>query len=280
MLLKFTKMHGLGNDFIVVDAVTRKVYFNKNMIAKLADRNRGVGFDQLLVVEPPSNPDMDFRYRIFNADGSEVEHCGNGARCFATFVREKELTHKRIINVETQKKNIQLRVLDDDLVTVDMGMPSFEPEDLPFSSRASTKGSEGTYLIPVTGTEYEIVPVSVGNPHAVHRVEHLTDDYVHTVGMAIEQHELFPNRVNVGFLQLVSDSEVNLRVYERGVGETQACGTGACAAVVAGIKQGWLSNNVKVNLLGGELTIEWQGDDSPILMTGPAEKVFEGQIYL
>ncbi|TBR44370.1 diaminopimelate epimerase [Marinomonas agarivorans] len=279
MLLKFTKMHGLGNDFIVVDAVTRKVYFNKNTIAKLADRNRGIGFDQLLVVEPPSNPEMDFRYRIFNADGTEVEHCGNGARCFATFVREKELTHKRVINVETQKKNIQLRVLEDDLVTVDMGVPSFDPADLPFIPE-KPMNHEGTYSIPVGNKEYSIIPVSVGNPHAVHRVETLSDDYVHTVGAAIEQHSLFPKHVNVGFLQIVSETEVNLRVYERGVGETQACGTGACAAVVAGIRQGWLSNNVKVNLLGGELNIEWQGEGTPILMTGPAEKAFEGQVYL
>lgn len=273
-------MHGLGNDFVVVDAVTRKVYFNKKMIAQLGDRNRGVGFDQLLVVEPPSNPDMDFRYRIFNSDGTEVEHCGNGARCFATFVRDKELTHKNIINVETQKKNIQLRVLSDGAVTVDMGVPSFSPSDLPFEPQSSPDGDSAFYDIPVGDKTYQITPVSVGNPHAVHRVEELSDDYVATVGAAIENHDYFPNNVNVGFLQIVSRDEVNLRVYERGVGETQACGTGACAAVVAGIKQGWLNGRVRVNLLGGELSIEWQGEGEPILMTGPAEKVFEGQIYL
>lgn len=269
-------MHGLGNDFVVVDAVSRKVYFNKDMIARLGDRHTGIGFDQLLLVEPPTNPDMDFRYRIFNCDGSEVEHCGNGARCFATFVQDKELIDKDIINVETKNGPIQLRVLAGGLVTVDMGVPSFEPADLPFTGKANG----AFYDIPVAGSEYQITPVSVGNPHAVHKVDSLEDAYVEQVGEAIESHELFPNNVNVGFMQIVSDSEINLRVYERGVGETQACGTGTCAAVVAGIKQGWLAAKVKANLLGGELTIEWQGEGHPILMTGPTAKVFEGQIYL
>lgn len=276
MLLKFTKMHGLGNDFVIVDAITRKAYFNKNMIAKLGDRHLGIGFDQLLVVEPPSNPDMDFRYRIFNTDGTEVEHCGNGARCFARFVKEKALTSKSIINVETQNRNLQLRILDDGDVTVDMGVPSFLPADLPFT----VTETNDSYLIPIDGRNYEIIPVSVGNPHAVHLVDNLTDDYVKTIGAAIENHTLFPNNVNVGFLSILERTEINLRVYERGVGETQACGTGACAAVVAGIKQGWLDNEVNVNLLGGKLKIEWQGEGSPILMTGPAKKVFDGQIYL
>ena len=276
MLLKFTKMHGLGNDFVVVDAVSRKVYFNKDMIARLGDRHTGIGFDQLLVVEPPTNPDMDFRYRIFNCDGSEVEHCGNGARCFATFVQDKELINKDIINVETKNGPIQLRVLAGGQVTVDMGVPSFNPADLPFTGEANGD----FYDIPVAGEYYPITPVSVGNPHAVHKVTELTDNYVAEVGAAIESHALFPNNVNVGFMQLVSESEINLRVFERGVGETQACGTGTCAAVVAGIKQGWLGPKVKANLLGGELTIEWHGEGQPILMTGPTAKVFEGQIYL
>lgn len=276
MLLKFTKMHGLGNDFVVVDAVSRKVYFNKDMIARLGDRHTGIGFDQLLVVEPPTNPEMDFRYRIFNCDGSEVEHCGNGARCFATFVQDKELIDKDIINVETKNGPIQLRVLGNGLVTVDMGVPSFTPADLPFTGIANG----AFYDIPVANDLYQITPVSVGNPHAVHRVESLNDDYVARVGAAIENHDLFPSNVNVGFMQLVSESEINLRVYERGVGETQACGTGTCAAVVAGIKQGWLGSKVKANLLGGELIIEWQGEGQPILMTGPTANVFEGQIYL
>ncbi|MGO2235664.1 diaminopimelate epimerase [Marinomonas sp.] len=276
MLLKFTKMHGLGNDFVVVDAVSRKVFFNKQQIEKLSDRNWGIGFDQLLVVEPPTDPDMDFRYRIYNSDGSEVEHCGNGARCFAKFVLDRELTNKRIINVETKRGAIQLRVLDGGLVTVDMGAPSFEPQDLPFTAEPC----DALYSIMAEDTEYLITPVSVGNPHAVIKVDQLMDDEVAKVGALIECHERFPRKVNVGFMQVVNPDEINLRVYERGVGETQACGTGACAAVVAGIKQGWLSPKVTAHLRGGDLHIEWQGEGSPILMTGPAEKVFEGQIYL
>jgi diaminopimelate epimerase len=276
VLLKFTKMHGLGNDFVVVDAVSRKVFFNKQQIEKLSDRNWGIGFDQLLVVEPPTDPDMDFRYRIYNSDGSEVEHCGNGARCFAKFVLDRELTNKRIINVETKRGAIQLRVLDGGLVTVDMGAPSFEPQDLPFTAEPC----DALYSIMAEDTEYLITPVSVGNPHAVIKVDQLMDDEVAKVGALIECHERFPRKVNVGFMQVVNPDEINLRVYERGVGETQACGTGACAAVVAGIKQGWLSPKVTAHLRGGDLHIEWQGEGSPILMTGPAEKVFEGQIYL
>ncbi len=276
MLLKFTKMHGLGNDFVVVDAVSRKVFFNKQQIEKLSDRNWGIGFDQLLVVEPPTNPDMDFRYRIYNSDGSEVEHCGNGARCFAKFVLDRELTNKRIINVETKRGAIQLRVLDGGLVTVDMGAPSFDPNDLPFTAEPS----DALYSIMAGDVEYFMTPVSVGNPHAVIKVDQLIDDEVATVGALIECHERFPRKVNVGFMQVINPDEIKLRVYERGVGETQACGTGACAAVVAGIKQGWLSPKVTAHLRGGDLHIEWQGEGSPILMTGPAEKVFEGQIYL
>lgn len=269
-------MHGLGNDFVVVDAVSRKVFFNKEQIERLSDRNRGVGFDQLLIVEPPLNPEMDFRYRIYNSDGTEVEHCGNGARCFARFVLEKELTNKSIINVETRKGSIQLRVLDDGQVTVDMGEPSFIPGDLPFT----VDKLESLYSLRVGERNVDITPVSVGNPHAVHRVDSLDDDYVLTVGRSLESHGRFPNNVNVGFMQVLNRSEIKLRVYERGVGETQACGTGACAAVVAGIKQGWLDSNVIVHLNGGDLKIEWHGEGTPILMTGPASKVFEGQIYL
>ncbi|MGB3385084.1 MAG: diaminopimelate epimerase [Marinomonas sp.] len=276
MLLKFTKMHGLGNDFIVVDAVSRKVFFNQKQIQRLSDRNFGIGFDQLLMVEPPTNPDMDFRYRIYNADGSEVEHCGNGARCFAKFVLDRELTNKHIINVETKGGQIQLRVVDGGLVTVDMGMPSFEPKTLPFIAESS----ESLYTLDAGGQDYEITPVSVGNPHAVLRVDALRDEEVSTVGALIECHERFPQKVNVGFMQVLNEEEINLRVYERGAGETQACGTGACAAVVAGIKQGWLGPKVTAHLRGGDLHIEWQGEGHPILMTGPAEKVFEGQIYL
>ncbi|TYL48626.1 diaminopimelate epimerase [Marinomonas sp. IMCC 4694] len=276
MLLKFTKMHGLGNDFVVVDAVSRKVFFNKQQIQKLSDRNWGIGFDQLLVVEPPTHPEMDFRYRIYNSDGSEVEHCGNGARCFAKFVLDRELTNKRIIDVETKRGAIQLRVMDNGLVSVDMGTPSFEPKDLPFNAEPSND----LYSIMAGETEYWMTPVSVGNPHAVIKVDVLTDSEVAEVGRRLECHDRFPHNVNVGFMQVINSNEINLRVYERGVGETQACGTGACAAVVAGIKQGWLSPTVTAHLRGGDLKIEWRGEGHPIIMTGPAEKVFEGQIYL
>ncbi|RNF52804.1 diaminopimelate epimerase [Marinomonas hwangdonensis] len=276
MLLKFTKMHGLGNDFVVVDAVSRKVFFNKPQIERLSDRHTGIGFDQLLVVEPPTHPDMDFRYRIYNSDGSEVEHCGNGARCFAKFVIDRGLTIKRIINVETKRGVIQLRVQDDGLVAVDMGTPSFEPKDLPFMAEPKS----GLYDLDVADETYAMTPVSVGNPHAVIKVDTLLDEQVARVGALIECHERFPNKVNVGFMQVLNEAEINLRVYERGVGETQACGTGACAAVVAGIRHGWLSNEVTAHLRGGDLRIEWQGEGSPIIMTGSAEKVFEGQIYL
>lgn len=276
MLLKFTKMHGLGNDFVVVDAVSRKVFFNKPQIERLSDRHTGIGFDQLLVVEPPTHPDMDFRYRIYNSDGSEVEHCGNGARCFAKFVIDRGLTIKRIINVETKRGVIQLRVQDDGLVAVDMGTPSFEPKDLPFTAEPTS----GLYDLDVADETYAMTPVSVGNPHAVIKVDALLDEQIARVGALIECHERFPNKVNVGFMQVLNEAEINLRVYERGVGETQACGTGACAAVVAGIRHGWLSSEVTAHLRGGDLRIEWQGEGSPIIMTGSAEKVFEGQIYL
>jgi diaminopimelate epimerase len=276
MLLKFTKMHGLGNDFVVVDAVSRKVYFNPAQIQRLSDRNRGIGFDQLLVVEPPSNPELDFRYRIFNSDGSEVEHCGNGARCFAKFVTEKGLTNKNTILVETKRGRAQLNIQENGDVQVDMGAPSFVPADLPFTPDTTAS----LYSVPVGAESVELTPVSVGNPHAVLKVDELSDALVERIGPQLESHDWFPNRVNVGFMQVLSADEINLRVFERGVGETQACGTGACAAVVAGIKQGWLAPSVLVHLPGGDLRIDWQGEGSSILMTGPATKVFDGQIYL
>ncbi|TPE54785.1 diaminopimelate epimerase [Maribrevibacterium harenarium] len=276
MLLKFTKMHGLGNDFVVVDAVSRKVYFNPAQIQRLSDRNRGIGFDQLLVVEPPSNPELDFRYRIFNSDGSEVEHCGNGARCFAKFVTEKGLTNKNTILVETKRGRAQLNIQANGDVQVDMGAPSFVPADLPFTPATTAS----LYTVPVGAESVELTPVSVGNPHAVLKVDELSDALVERIGPQLESHDWFPNRVNVGFMQVLSADEINLRVFERGVGETQACGTGACAAVVAGIKQGWLAPSVLVHLPGGDLRIDWQGEGSSILMTGPATKVFDGQIYL
>ena len=277
MLLKFTKMHGLGNDFVVVDAVSRKVFLNQKHIQHLSDRNFGIGFDQLLMVEPPINPDMDFRYRIYNADGSDAELCGNGARCFAKFVLDQKLINTHIINIETKRGQIQLRIADGGLVTVDMEAPSFEPKDLPFTADVS---ASTLYALTASEKEYSITPVSMGNPHAVLRVDELIDEDIATLGTLIENHERFPQKVNVGFMQVLSSEEINLRVYERGAGETLACGTGACAAVVAGIKHGWLGSKVTAHLRGGDLHIEWDGEGHRILMTGPAEQVFEGQIYL
>lgn len=276
MLLKFTKMHGLGNDFMVVDLVSQRAKIFPDQVRNLADRNFGIGFDQLLIVEPPSDPDMDFKYRIFNADGSEVEQCGNGARCFARFVYDKRLTSKKNIKVETAGGNIQLNLTDDGGVTVDMGVPRLVPQTIPFvADRQQDK-----YELQVDGETFSIGAVSMGNPHGVLVVEDVDTAPVETLGPKIERHERFPNRVNVGFMQIVSRDEVRLRVYERGAGETLACGTGACAAVVAGRLQGLLNEVVEVHLPGGTLKIRWAGEGEPVMMTGPAARVFEGQIYL
>ena len=276
MLLKFSKMHGLGNDFMVVDLVSQSARIYPDQVRSLADRNFGIGFDQLLIVEPPGDPDMDFRYRIYNADGSEVEQCGNGARCFARFVYDKRLTSKKEIQVETAGGNIELRLTDDGWVTVDMGAPRLIPEQIPFQAGEQTS----CYDIEVDGSSYQIGAVSMGNPHSVLVVDDVDTAPVDVLGPAIESHPRFPNRVNAGFMQVISRNEVRLRVYERGAGETLACGTGACAAVVAGRVQGLLDEEVQVHLPGGTLRIQWQGEGSPVLMTGPATRVFEGQIYL
>ena len=276
MLLKFTKMHGLGNDFMVIDGVTQNVRLQPEKIQELGDRHFGIGFDQLLLVEPPDAPDMDFRYRIFNADGSEVEQCGNGARCFAAFVLERKLTSSRRIRVQTAKGNIELRVGKDDEVTVDMGRPELEPWEIPFKAERQSI----TYKLEVDGKEHEIAAVSMGNPHAVLLVDDCKKAPVEILGRKIQRHVRFPQNCNVGFLEIVNPGEVNLRVYERGVGETLACGTGACAAVVAGRLQGLLEPTVKVNLPGGSLSITWKEDDLPVLMTGPATRVYEGHIRI
>jgi len=276
MLLHFTKMHGLGNDFMVIDLITQRARLRDEQVRQLADRRFGVGFDQLLVVEPPRDPDMDFRYRIFNADGSEVENCGNGARCFARFVRDQRLTHKREIRVETAGGPLTLKVNDDDQVTVDMGIPRFAPAALPFDAAEDRP----LHALEVDGERYEIGAVSMGNPHAVLRVDDVDTAPVERLGPLIERHPRFPRRVNAGFMQVVSPHEIRLRVFERGTGETLACGTGACAAVASGIRQGLLESPVTVHLRGGDLRIEWSGDEAPLLMTGPAERVFEGRIAL
>ena len=276
MLLKFTKMHGAGNDFVVVDLISQRCRLRPGDVRKLADRRFGVGCDQVLVVEPPGSPEVDFRYRIYNADGGEVEQCGNGARCFARFVREKKLTNKRVIKVETAAGVIELRIKGRSEVEVDMGVPIFEPAEIPFS--AATRADN--YPLPVEQETLEIGALSMGNPHAVLRVDDVNMASVETLGPLIEAHADFPRRVNAGFMQVVSENEIKLRVFERGVGETLACGTGACAAVVYGICRGWLSNSVTVNLPGGKLSVSWQGAGNPVMMTGPTAVVFEGTIRL
>ncbi|MEA3251077.1 MAG: diaminopimelate epimerase [Pseudomonadota bacterium] len=276
MRVHFTKMQGLGNDFMVVDLVTQRVRFEPEQIRRLADRHFGIGFDQLLLVEPPRDPEQDFRYRIYNADGSEVENCGNGARCFARFVRDQQLTHKREIRVETLGGPLTLRVDDDERVRVDMGTPRFDPATVPFEAEADLP----RHALDVAGERLEIGVVSMGNPHAVLRVEAVDNAPVERLGPAIERHPRFPRQVNAGFMQVVSRHEIRLRVHERGTGETLACGTGACAAVASGIRQGLLDSPVEVHLRGGRLTIEWPGGDAALIMTGPAERVFDGRVQL
>lgn len=276
MRLRFSKMHGLGNDFIVIDGINQRVRLSEDKVRRLADRHTGIGCDQILLVEKPSSPGVDFRYRIFNCDGSEVENCGNGARCFAIFVRENKLTGRRRIKVETCTGIMELIVNDDDQVTVDMGAPNLDPASLPFSAPEEAT----SYDIDVNGQNIAIGAVSMGNPHAVTIVDSVTDAPVETLGPLIESHARFANNVNAGFMQVLSRSEVNLRVFERGVGETQACGTGACGAVVAGRVQGLLDETVRVNLPGGALNISWQGPGESVMMTGPATTVFHGQIKI
>jgi diaminopimelate epimerase len=283
MIIEFTKMHGLGNDFVVIDAINQSINLSADQIRAIADRHRGVGCDQLLLVERPTDTSAEFRYRIFNADGGEVEQCGNGARCFAIFVRQQGLTKNTVIPVETAGGLIEL-VVDDDQVTVDMGVPDFRPQKLPFLVDSQAE----TYILLVNGDEYAIGAVSVGNPHAVMLVDDIDEIDIETLGSAIESHELFPNRVNAGFMQIITRDEIRLRVFERGVGETQACGTGACAAVAIGRMLGKLNEQVTVHLHGGDLAIRWPGETSNIeqaksvqqklLMTGPATTVFQGKI--
>ncbi|NOI03030.1 diaminopimelate epimerase [Vibrio kanaloae] len=274
MHFHFSKMHGLGNDFMVVDCITQNIFFSPDLIRRLADRHTGVGFDQLLVVEAPYDPETDFHYRIFNADGSEVEQCGNGARCFARFVRMKGLTNRYSINVSTKKGKMVLKIEDNDQITVNMGVPEFEPSKIPFKA----KQSEKTYILRTDEHTLFCGAVSMGNPHVVTVVDDVDTADVETLGPLLESHERFPERVNAGFMQVVNREEVRLRVYERGAGETQACGSGACGAVAVGIIQGLLAENVKIRLPGGDLHISWQGPGKPLFMTGPATHVFDGQL--
>ena len=276
MLLRFTKMHGLGNDFMVLDLVSQHAHIQPKHAKQWGDRHTGVGFDQLLLVEPPSNPDVDFRYRIFNSDGSEVEQCGNGARCFARFVLDKRLTMKRQIRVETSGGIIELDVRADGQISVDMGAPILEPARIPFQAESQAL----SYNVDVDGTTVQLAAVSMGNPHGVLRVDSVESAPVHTLGPKLEHHPRFPKRANIGFLEITDRQHGKLRVWERGAGETQACGTGACAAAVAAISQGWMDSPLQLELPGGRLFLEWAGPGHPVMMTGPAVRVYEGQVRL
>ncbi len=276
MILKFTKMHGLGNDFVVIDAISQHLALSGTQFRFLADRHFGVGCDQILLVEKPTRADADFRYRIFNADGGEVEQCGNGARCFVRFVHDQGLTNKTEIRVETASGIIQPRLEADGQVTVNMGAPRFEPKDIPFLAGERAP----TYPLRIGDATISISALSMGNPHAVQVVNDVDRAPVAEQGPLIENHPAFPARVNAGFMQVLARGHIKLRVFERGSGETLACGTGACAAAVTGIVRGLLDSTVTVSTRGGNLTIRWEGEENPVWMTGPAVSVFEGEINL
>lgn len=283
MKLKFTKMHGAGNDFVVIDAISQQVNFTPEQWKRLADRRFGVGADQILVVEKPQSAGVDFRYRIYNADGGEVEQCGNGARAFVKFVTDKGLTTKRAIRVETMSGTIEPTLEADGRITVDMGAPILDPEKVPFDVsglQGKKEFNDTLWPLDVNSKTTWISVVSMGNPHAVQIVDDAQNAAVLIDGPVIEHHQRFPKRVNAGFMQIVDRHQIKLRVFERGTGETLACGTGACAAVVAGIRRGLLDSPVKVSTLGGELSIAWAGTSSPVMLTGPAVRVFEGEIEI
>ncbi|MBA4217655.1 MAG: diaminopimelate epimerase [Proteobacteria bacterium] len=279
MRLRFTKMQGAGNDFVVIDATKQPLSLAPEQMRRLGDRRFGVGCDQILVIEPGSDAGADFRYRIFNNTGDEVEHCGNGARCFVRYVVDAGLTSKREIQVDTMNRRLRLALQDDGRVTVDMGAPVFEHAALPFDAHGLTpRRVNGFELWPIDGLELAVL--SMGNPHAVQRVDDVQAAPVATQGPQIEGHARFARRVNAGFMQVLARDRIALRVFERDAGETLACGTGACAAVVAGIRLGWLDAVVEVQTRGGQLKIEWAGGQSSVLMTGPATRVFDGEIEL
>ncbi len=287
MLLRFTKMHGLGNDFVLLDLISQNIHIREDQIRALGDRRTGIGFDQLLLVEPPRNPQFDFRYRIYNADGSEAQQCGNGARCFVRFVRDRGLTTKTEVSLETNTGGIRCKLERDGNITVNMGPPSLAPEQIPFiaelpriqyelelcSSSLSHMGCDQVERVCIT-------PVNIGNPHAVLTVPDVDQAPLARLGPLIQKHPRFPESVNVGFMEVVSRTKIKLRVFERGVGETRACGSGACAAVVAGRLQGILDDQVEVSLPGGKLEITWGGDNADIMMVGSACRVFEGRLQL
>lgn len=276
MVLQFSKMHGLGNDFIVVDATQVKLNITMQQIQKLANRHIGIGFDQLLIIAPPKDSSHDFFYRIFNADGTEAYQCGNGARCIAKFIHDHKLSEKKELTVATMKNKHKLILQSPNVVTVDMGTPVLEPDEIPF--KAETKRT--IYTLNIKYGDYNVSVVSMGNPHCIFEVDNVNDVDLERIGKNISEHPQFPQRTNVEFMQILSKETIRLRIYERGVGETLACGSGACAAVVSGILQNKLSSRVKVTMPGGDLMIEWNGNNEPVWMTGPAEEVFQGQVRL
>jgi len=282
MLLRFTKMHGLGNDFLMLDLISQNIQIREDQIMCLSDRHLGIGFDQLLMAEPPNDPEMDFRFRIFNADGSEAEQCGNGARCFTRFVRDRGLTTKTELKLETINGPLECKLQKDGNITVNMGAPRLQPSCIPFVADKT----QITYSLKLEDslcsdkTEIEITAVSMGNPHAVVLVENVDSTPVKTLGPAIAAHSRFPQGANVSFMEVIDAKNIRLRVHERGTGETKACGSGACATVVAGRLQGLLDEEVNVQLPGGTLRIEWGGDDSPVMQTGPACRVYEGHLLI
>lgn len=276
MWLKFTKMHGAGNDFVVIDAISQNIKFTPKLARKIANRHFGIGCDQILVVEVPDQPDVDFHYRIFNSDGGEVEQCGNGARCFAKFVRDRKLCARNPIRVSTAAGVIEISAQPDNTYTVDMGKPTFNPKEIPLDIDQEQK----TYSVELESGTIEFASLSMGNPHAVIYVDDIKTAKVKKLGAKLEKHEIFPNNANIGFMQVVSEQEINLRVFERGVGETLACGTGACAAAVSGISSGHLKTPVKVNLPGGTLTIDWNQANGSVILAGPAKTVFHGQVRI
>jgi diaminopimelate epimerase len=283
MRIRFTKMQGAGNDFVMLDGITQRVELGPAQLQRLANRRFGVGADQILLVERARQPGIDFRYRIFNADGGEVEQCGNGARCFVRFVHDRGLTHKRTIRVETLGGIIEPRLQDDGRVAVDMGVPVFEPARIPFDAEglvARAEERDRLWPLDIHGRTIEFSVLSMGNPHAVQMVDDVERAPVARDGPVIEHHVRFPSRVNAGFMQVLGRHAIRLRVWERGAGETLACGTGACAAAVAGILRGALDSPITVHARGGKLSIAWAGAGQPVLMTGPAEAVFEGEIDL
>ncbi|MFZ6656304.1 diaminopimelate epimerase [Undibacterium sp. TJN19] len=283
MKLKFTKMHGAGNDFVVIDAIHQQINFNTAQWRQIADRRFGIGADQILVVERSANPAVDFRYRIYNADGGEVEQCGNGSRAFVRFVIEKGLSNKSSIRVETMSGIIEPRMEADGSITVNMGAPVLDAVQVPFLAedlKALQQGDDNLWPLEINGKAIWVSAVSMGNPHAVQLVANADDFPVQVDGPLIENHPRFPKRVNAGFMQIIDRSHIRLRVFERGAGETLACGTGACAAAVTGIRRGLLDSPVQVSMRGGELSIAWDGEGSPVFLSGPAVTVFEGEINL